>query len=65
MIFEQDINKHGHGFPDNSFDFELSVMFKTHPPPVAEIERTLKIGGVALAHLQLQTQNPLPSNTIP
>ena len=65
MIFEQDINKHGHGFPDNSFDFELNVMFDTHPFLAAEIERTLHIRGVSLAHLQLQNQNSLPSNTIP
>jgi len=64
MIFKQDFNKNGHGFPDNSFDFEFSVLFDTHSFPAAEIERTLKIGGVALVHLQLQKQNPQPSNTI-
>lgn len=65
MIFEQDFNKHGHVFPDNSFDFEFSVLFDTHSFPAAEIERTLKIGGVALVHFQLQKKIPLPSNTIP
>lgn len=64
MIFKQDFIKHGHGFPDNSFDFEFSVLFDTLSFPAAEIERTLKIGGVALVHLQLQKQNPSSSNTI-
>ena len=29
MIFKQYFNKHGHGFPDKSFDFEFSVLFTT------------------------------------
>lgn len=49
LIFEEDIQKAR--FPYNSFDFELGVKYSAFPP--AEVDRTLKIGGVAAVHLSL------------
>eukprot|EP01018_Ginkgo_biloba_P030230 Gb_17852 [translate_table: standard] len=66
MILEEDIEKHA--FPEYSFDFEFTTMVDIDSFPVAEIERTLKLGGVAAIHLSLKKQSDLmvasPSNTI-
>ncbi|KAH9305810.1 hypothetical protein KI387_010214 [Taxus chinensis] len=49
MVFEEDIQNAR--FPYNSFDFELGVTYSSFT--AAEVDRTLKIGGVAAVHLSL------------